>query len=187
MWCCKASKCIYSNSSKLWFMLGAGSRRWTTVVIISLKRNLELRFLLPANLQNILIKLELAPMLPLQRLALTSRRTMFSVRKPLWQLPISSGPPIPQQELVDEETNPDYHSATFYPAKPGKVLAQKFQLLVKIGWGSQSTVWLARDISRYLPAFINVHPFMLTSERLICTIKNEMAIRKNSVSQNNQQ
>ncbi|CAP99560.1 Pc22g22720 [Penicillium rubens Wisconsin 54-1255] len=63
-------------------------------------------------------------------------------------LPLNSGPPIPQQELVDEEVCPDYNPATFYPAKPGEVLAKKFQLIVKIGWGSQSTVWLARDISR---------------------------------------
>ncbi|RAK95101.1 putative serine/threonine-protein kinase [Aspergillus ibericus CBS 121593] len=75
---------------------------------------------------------------------------MFSfAQKSLWQLPSDSGPPIPQQELVDEEICPDYDPANCYPAKPGEVLAEKFQLLTKIGWGSQSTVWLARDISRF--------------------------------------
>ncbi|KAF4213392.1 hypothetical protein CNMCM5878_000026 [Aspergillus fumigatiaffinis] len=88
-------------------------------------------------------------MSPLRRLSLTPRRTMFSfARKSLWQLPPDKGTPIPQQELVDEEVCPNYNSATFYPAKPGEVLAKRFQLLVKIGWGSQSTIWLARDISR---------------------------------------
>ncbi|GES59032.1 protein kinase [Aspergillus terreus] len=88
-------------------------------------------------------------MSPLRRLTLVSRRTIFSfAKKSLWQLPPGSGPPIPQQELVDEELCPSYDSANFYPAKPGEVLAEKFQLLAKIGWGSQSTVWLARDISR---------------------------------------
>ncbi|OJJ44440.1 hypothetical protein ASPZODRAFT_71973 [Penicilliopsis zonata CBS 506.65] len=86
---------------------------------------------------------------PLWRFSLKSRRTIFSfTKKSLWQLPPNSGPPIPQQELVDEEICPDYNSATFYPAKVGETLAERFQLLVKIGWGSQSTVWLARDISR---------------------------------------
>jgi hypothetical protein len=82
---------------------------------------------------------------------------MFSAKKLLWQLPPANpGSPIPQQELVDEEVSPDYNSTTFYPAKPGEVLAKKFQILVKIGWGSQSTVWLARDISRYLlPTSVN--------------------------------
>jgi hypothetical protein len=93
---------------------------------------------------------------------------MFSfARKSLWQLPPDKGPPIPQQELVDEEVCPNYNSATFYPAKPGEVLAKRFQLLVKIGWGSQSTVWLARDISRYLPTSVTAPAsFMLTGEKL---------------------
>ncbi|QSS55585.1 protein kinase [Histoplasma capsulatum var. duboisii H88] len=86
-------------------------------------------------------------MSPLRRL--TSRRTMFSfAKKSPWQLPPNLGPPIPQQEPVDEEVCPEYNWATFYPANAGEILAEKFQLLVKIGWGSQSTVWLARDISR---------------------------------------
>ncbi|KAL4940228.1 hypothetical protein BDV06DRAFT_197124 [Aspergillus oleicola] len=85
----------------------------------------------------------------LRRLPAISRRTMFSfTKKSLWQLPSSSAPTIPQHELVDEEICPDYNPAAFHPAKPGQVLAKNYQLLAKIGWGSQSTVWLARDISR---------------------------------------
>lgn len=102
------------------------------------------------------------------RTPLTSRRTMFSfAKKSLWQIPPNSGSPIPQQELVDENMCPDYDSANFYPAKPGEVLAKKFQLLVKIGWGSQSTVWLARDISRYvLPSLTALDGLMLTVFKL---------------------
>jgi hypothetical protein len=54
-------------------------------------------------------------MSPLRGLFLTSRRTIFSfARKSLWQLPPDQGPPIPQQELVDEEVCPNYKSAAFY-------------------------------------------------------------------------
>lgn len=111
-------------------------------------------------------------MSPLRRLTLTSRRSMFSfAKKSLWQSPPNSGPPIPQQELVDEEVCPDYNSTTFYAAKPGEVLAKKFQLLVKIGWGSQSTVWLARDISRYLRISVTTRAFfVLTTEKLTLTL-----------------
>ncbi|KAK2792642.1 hypothetical protein FQN51_001614 [Onygenales sp. PD_10] len=85
----------------------------------------------------------------LRRLTSISQRTIFSfAKKSLWRLPPNTAPPIPHQELVDEEICAD-NSASFYPAKPGEVLGKKFQLLVKIGWGSQSTVWLARDISRF--------------------------------------
>lgn len=72
-------------------------------------------------------------MSPLWRLTLTSRRTMFSfARMSPWQSPSNSEPPITQQELVDEEVCPDYNSATFYPAKPGEVLAKKFNYLTKL-------------------------------------------------------
>lgn len=74
---------------------------------------------------------------------------MFTfAKKSLWQVPPTVEPPTPQQEPVDEERYPGNNSASFYPANPGEVLAERFQLLVKIGWGSQSIVWLARDISR---------------------------------------
>ncbi|KAE8354503.1 kinase-like domain-containing protein [Aspergillus coremiiformis] len=58
---------------------------------------------------------------------------------------------IHPDEIVDEEACPTYNSnpKLFYPAKPGMILADSYQLLVKIGWGVQSTVWLAQDITRY--------------------------------------
>jgi hypothetical protein len=58
----------------------------------------------------------------------------------------SSGPPLPPGILVDEEISPVYDSKYFYPAKPGEVLANRYQTLVKVGWGVSSTVWLARDL-----------------------------------------
>ncbi|EZG00074.1 CMGC/SRPK protein kinase [Trichophyton rubrum MR1459] len=84
----------------------------------------------------------------LRRMASQPRRTMFSIKKSPWEIPSNQGPSLPQHELVDEEICPGYNPASFYPAKPGEVLIKKFQLLNKIGWGSQSTVWLARNISR---------------------------------------
>ncbi|PYI04873.1 protein kinase, partial [Aspergillus sclerotiicarbonarius CBS 121057] len=89
-------------------------------------------------------------MSPLRHLTQTPRRTIFSfTKKPLWQFPPNSNPPIPPQQPIDEEICPNYNPANFYPANPGDLLAKRFQLLTKIGWGSQSTVWLARDISRF--------------------------------------
>ncbi|KAJ5852777.1 uncharacterized protein N7529_012162 [Penicillium soppii] len=56
------------------------------------------------------------------------------------------GPPLPPGILVDEEISPVYNSKYFYPAKPGEILASRYQTLVKVGWGVSSTVWLARDL-----------------------------------------
>lgn len=71
------------------------------------------------------------------------------LRKPF---PISSpGPSLSPSILVDEEISPVYNSKYFYPAKPGEVLGDRYQALVKIGWGVSSTVWLARDLQWYPP------------------------------------
>ncbi|EGD95605.1 CMGC protein kinase [Trichophyton tonsurans CBS 112818] len=84
----------------------------------------------------------------LRRMPCQPRRTLFSIKKSPWKIPSTQGHSLPRHELVDEEICPGYNPASFYPAKPGEVLVKKFQLLNKIGWGSQSTVWLARNISR---------------------------------------
>lgn len=67
------------------------------------------------------------------------------LRKKPFPVP-SLGPPLPPDILVDEEISPGYNSKHFYPAKPGEVLADRYQALVKVGWGVSSTIWLARDL-----------------------------------------
>ncbi|KAJ9197368.1 hypothetical protein DTO164E3_5801 [Paecilomyces variotii] len=62
----------------------------------------------------------------------------------------SPGPPLWPSILVDEEISPVYDSKYFYPAKPGDVLADRYQILVKVGWGVSSTVWLARDLQGHI-------------------------------------
>ena len=61
----------------------------------------------------------------------------------------SSPPPesIPNDLLVDEETVPGYNWKAFYPALPGDLLDNRYELKTKVGWGSSSAVWLAEDIS----------------------------------------
>ncbi|PGH10044.1 CMGC/SRPK protein kinase [Blastomyces parvus] len=52
----------------------------------------------------------------------------------------------------EEETLPDYHPADYYPAHIGEVLADRYQIVGKLGYGVASTVWLGRDLqeSRYV-------------------------------------
>lgn len=78
------------------------------------------------------------------------RHLSSSLRAKPIQLSAVSSSPIPQHELVDEEHCPAYNPKVFYPAKPGETLAERYQLLVKIGWGTRSTVWLAQDMARYV-------------------------------------
>jgi hypothetical protein len=72
-------------------------------------------------------------------------RSSVLLRKKPFPMP-SPGPPLPPGILVDEDISPVYNSKYFYPAKPGEVLADRYQTLVKVGWGVSSTVWFARDL-----------------------------------------
>jgi hypothetical protein len=76
------------------------------------------------------------------------RRVFSSLHKKPFTLPTPKL--ISSSNLVDEERLPWYEKDSFYPARPGDVLADRFQILVKIGYGSSSTAWLARDIRKYV-------------------------------------
>ncbi|PKY02286.1 kinase-like protein [Aspergillus campestris IBT 28561] len=70
-------------------------------------------------------------------------------RKKPFPIP-SPGPSLPPSIPVDEEISPVYNSKNFYPAKPGEVFADRYQILVKVGWGASSTVWLARELQGHV-------------------------------------
>lgn len=59
------------------------------------------------------------------------------------------GPRLSPSILVDEEITPVYNSKNYYAVKPGEILANRYQTLVKVDWGVSSTVWLARDLQGY--------------------------------------
>ncbi|QKX62035.1 uncharacterized protein TRUGW13939_09191 [Talaromyces rugulosus] len=76
-------------------------------------------------------------------------RSLFSLfRKQPFPAP-PPGPLLPHEEPIDEEFCPSYNSTHCYPLKPGDVLANRYQALVKVGWGGSSTVWFARDLRGY--------------------------------------
>ncbi|KAH7304627.1 hypothetical protein BKA65DRAFT_443655 [Rhexocercosporidium sp. MPI-PUGE-AT-0058] len=56
---------------------------------------------------------------------------------------------LPPEHAIEEEQIPDFNPYYFYPANPGEVLNKRYKTIVKLRWGSYSTVWLARDVSRW--------------------------------------
>lgn len=48
---------------------------------------------------------------------------------------------------MEEEKSRFYNADNFYPARIGETVGGKYQLVSKLGWGSGSTVWLARATS----------------------------------------
>lgn len=73
-------------------------------------------------------------------------RALF--RKPLSQLrfPTSGFEVIPANVLLEEEQFEEFKGGVYYPANIGDVLASKYQVIGKLGFGVSSTVWLARDL-----------------------------------------
>lgn len=53
---------------------------------------------------------------------------------------------IPESVKIDEEYLPHYRPELFYPVRIGEVLASRYQIVGKLGYGSTSTAWLARDL-----------------------------------------
>ena len=78
-------------------------------------------------------------------LSLALRR--FSSRLPL--IMKTSSHSLPADTLFEEEGNPDYDPRRFYPARVGETI-KKYQIISKLGWGTGSTVWLAKDINRFM-------------------------------------
>ncbi|RJE21282.1 Protein kinase domain protein [Aspergillus sclerotialis] len=74
----------------------------------------------------------------IRRLSTLPRKNLFPTPPP--------GPILPPGIPVEEEISPVYNSKYFYPARPGAVLADRYQALIKVGWGVSSTVWLAREL-----------------------------------------
>ncbi|OTA65860.1 putative serine/threonine-protein kinase [Hypoxylon sp. EC38] len=80
----------------------------------------------------------------------SSRFSSTAFKRGVHQSSISQAPPtpdvLPDDVLVDEERIPGYRPEHYYPAHPGDVLDNRYQLNAKLGWGSSSTVWLAHEV-----------------------------------------
>ena len=57
-------------------------------------------------------------------------------------------PLLDEKKPIEEEKTPHYTPESFYPARLGEILADRYQIATKVGYGSSSTVWLARDLLR---------------------------------------
>ena len=75
----------------------------------------------------------------------------------LWAAPIDAAIPVsraptilPSDVLIEEENIPGYGSKHFYPVNPGDLVHNRYEMSAKVGWGTSSTVWLARDTRRYV-------------------------------------
>ncbi|PYH70577.1 kinase-like protein [Aspergillus vadensis CBS 113365] len=66
--------------------------------------------------------------------------------KPSKPLSLKSTPPT---YPLEEERNPHYNPQKYYPARIGETIGNRYRIISKLGWGANSTAWLAKDISRW--------------------------------------
>jgi hypothetical protein len=80
-------------------------------------------------------------------------------RQPPWAFPSAIPSRIDPSLLVEEENSPYYEPIHFYPARIGEILINRYQIAAKLGHGSRSTVWLARDLQQFVlaPSHYKVH------------------------------
>lgn len=72
---------------------------------------------------------------------------MALYRRP-WPISSAIAPQLDPSIPVEEEKIPNYHADRFYPIHLGQVLNRRYQVATKLGYGANSTVWLARDLDR---------------------------------------
>lgn len=83
-------------------------------------------------------------MAPLLRWA---RRLLRRAPSPPLRFPTAGFDVIPATQLLEEEQFDDFKAGDYYPVNIGDIFASnKYQVLGKLGFGSTSTVWLARNL-----------------------------------------
>ena len=55
---------------------------------------------------------------------------------------------LPPHIAIEEELFRHYNPKAFYPVHPGDIFNSKYKTIVKLGYGSHSTVWLAEDLRK---------------------------------------
>ncbi|MCJ1247543.1 hypothetical protein MMC30_004757 [Trapelia coarctata] len=82
-------------------------------------------------------------------LSTLAKRTLAQLQ--VQRAPEACGTPtlLPADLPTEEESVPDYNPKDFYPVNPGELLHNRYETIAKVGWGSCSTVWLARDLNRW--------------------------------------
>lgn len=77
-----------------------------------------------------------------------------------WPPPTTVAAVIDGVAPVEEEKTPYYDPKRFYPTALGEVLNGRYQVATKLGYGTSSTVWLARDLFQFVVSTHNTSGFI---------------------------
>lgn len=62
------------------------------------------------------------------------------------RFPTSGFKVIKPSQILEEERFEEFKKGNYYRANIGDILASKYQVIGKLGFGTTSTVWLAREL-----------------------------------------
>lgn len=65
---------------------------------------------------------------------------------------------LPTAHPIEEERTPCYNPKHFYPVRLGEIFNDRYQVAVKLGFGTSSTVWLAKDLAQWVES---PHPWLM--------------------------
>lgn len=82
---------------------------------------------------------------------MTKVRPLAALYRRSWPKSSVLAPRLDPTIPIEEEKTPNYDPDRFYPVHLGQVLNNRYQIATKLGYGANSTVWLARDLNRLAP------------------------------------
>ena len=63
---------------------------------------------------------------------------------------------------------PAYDLGLFYPVRIGEVFQKRYEVLRKMGYGANSTVWMCRDLWQVIFAMRELFSTLISLSGLIC-------------------
>ena len=83
---------------------------------------------------------------------------------PVRRFSSSTFPVVDGSTLFEEEAMPCWEMGLFYPVRIGEVFKDRYQVLRKMGYGANSTVWMCRDLMYVSWLFPPTRSMLLASD-----------------------
>ncbi|KAF9480296.1 CMGC protein kinase [Pholiota conissans] len=85
------------------------------------------------------------------------QKSLFRTPSPPLKFPTTGFPVVDDPEILEEERFDEFLTGQYYPVNIGDVYNSKYQVLGKLGFGTTSTVWLARHLEEHKYVALKVY------------------------------
>lgn len=74
---------------------------------------------------------------------------LLQLRQKPYRTPLPPAELLPSSELIEDERAPCYNPKHFYSVRLHEIFNDRYQVMTKLGWGTTSTVRLAKGLHEY--------------------------------------